>query len=147
MVLSRRALLHGAGVSLVGSVTGCAGLGTTPQLGQLGVTNYDTRSHAVHVLLFEGESLVYWTSKRVPPAEGDVLGTAVFEGYPSEPDPGRLLVRLDGQSLVAAERFDFAEYDVDCLGLQLEIGEEGRSPELSIWYTAGSDVCEAADDG
>lgn len=124
------AILRGAGIALAGSAAGCAGLGTSPRLGDLGVTNYDTQPHVVHVLLFEGESPVYWASKRVPAAENDVLGTATFEGYPTGVDPSRLLARLDGQSLSAAERFDFSAYQADCLGLQIEIGDEARPPEL-----------------
>ncbi|AZH25865.1 hypothetical protein [Haloplanus aerogenes] len=147
MVPSRRAFLYGAGVAVASSLAGCAGvgLGDSPQLGQLGVTNYDTQSHVVHVLLLEGDEPAYWTSKRVPAAEGDVLGTAVFEGDPAGVEPNRLLTRLDGQSLSAADRFDFAEYEADCLGLQIEIGDESRPPELSIWYTAGPDPCETTE--
>jgi len=144
MVSSRRAVLHGTGVALAGGVAGCVGLGGSPRLGQLGATNYDTRPHVVHALLFEGDDLVYWMSERVPAAEDGVLGTALFEGYPSGLEPSRLLVRLDGQSLSAADRFDFAEYDADCLGLQVEIDDEGRPPELSVWYTTGPESCETA---
>jgi|GEM_PF-1530872 len=144
MAPSRRAVLRGAGIALAGSVAGCAGVGVsgTPRLGDLGVTNYDTQPHDVHVLLFDGKDPVYWLSKRVPAAEDDVLGTTVFDGYPTDVEPSRLLVRLDGQSLSAAERFDFSAYDADCLGLQIEIGDEARPPELTIWYTTGPDPCE-----
>jgi hypothetical protein len=144
---SRRAILHGVGIALRGSVAGCVGLDTSPRLGDLGVTNSDTQPHVVHVLLLEGEDPLYWASKRVPAAEDGVLGTATFEGYPTGVDPGRLLARLDGQSLSAAERFDFAAYEADCPGLQIEIGDEARPPELSIWYTTGPEPCETAENG
>jgi hypothetical protein len=146
MVPSRRAVLRGAGIAFAGSVAGCAGTGATPRLGDLGVTNYDTQPHEVHVLLFEGEDPVYWTSIRVPAAEGDVLGTAVFDGQPTGVEPSRLFARLDGQSLSTAERFDFSAYDADCLGLQIEIGDEARSPELTLWYTTDPDPCAASGD-
>jgi len=142
---SRRAVLRSAAVALTGGVAGCSGVSTSPRLGALGVTNYDTQPHDVHVLLLREEP-VYWASKRVPAAEDGVLGTAVFDGYPTGVEPSRLLARLDGESLSAAERFDFSEYDADCLGLQIQIGDEARPPELTIWYTAGSEPCEPSGD-
>jgi len=146
MASSRRTFLRGVAVALTGSVAGCAAaLGNSPQLGQLGVTNYDAQAHEVHVLLFEADEPVYWMSKRVPAAEDGVLGTAIFEGHPSDLEPSRLLARLDGQSLAAAHRFDFSAYDADCLGLQVEIGEDHRPPELSIWYTGGPEPCGTAE--
>ena len=138
---SRRTILRGASLAVLGSLAGCAGrFGNSPRLGELGATNRDARPHTIHVLLLEADSPVYWTSKRVPAAGPDGLGTATFEGYPDGVEPDRLLVRPDGRPLAAAERFDFAEYDADCLGLDVEIGD-GRPPSLSIWYTAGSAPC------
>jgi hypothetical protein len=141
---NRRTILRGVGTALLGGIAGCAGspLGNSPQLGHLDVTNYDDREHTVHVLLLESAEPTYWASTRVPPADDDGLGTATFEGYPADARPDRLLARLDGESLSAAERFEFGEYDADCLGLQIEVGGDRTPPDLSIWYTAGSDPCE-----
>jgi len=137
----RRTVLRGAGLVFLGSLAGCAGrFGNSPRLGELGATNYDTRPHTIHVLLLEADSPVYWTSKRVPAAGLDGLGTATFAGYPDGAEPDRLLVRPDGRSLAAAERFEFGEYDADCLGLDVEI-DDGHPPSLSIWYTAGDAPC------
>ena len=138
----RRALLRGAGVALAGSLAGCSALDDPSQLSALDATNHDTTPHVVHVLLFEDESPVYWASKRVPAATDGVLGAATFDGYPSGVEPTRLLARLDGQSLSAAERFDFTAHDADCLGLQLHVDAEASSTDLSLWYSAGP--CETA---
>ncbi|WP_435066817.1 hypothetical protein [Haloplanus sp. C73] len=144
MVLSRRALLRGAGVALAGSLAGCGMPDTPSQLGALDVVNPDTQSYTVHVLLFEGESLVYWASKRVPAATDDELGTATFDGYPEGIEPTRLLARLEGGSLSTAARFDFTAHDADCLGLQLEVDEEATPTDLLVWYTTDPEACETA---
>lgn len=142
---TRRAVLRSAAPALLGGLAGCSGavFGNSPQLGSLGVTNYDARPHTVHVLLIESDDPLYWASTRVPPADEDGLGTATFEGYPSDARPDRLLARLNGESLSAAERFDFGAYDADCLGLRIQVGDDRSPPRLSIWYTAGPDPCEA----
>jgi len=129
---------------VLGSLAGCAGsaFGDSPQLGHLDVTNYDARAHTVHVLRLESDAPVYWASKRVPPATDDEVGTATFEGYPTDARPDRLLARLDGEPLAAAERFEFDAHDTDYLGLLIGIGDDRVPPGPSIWYTAGSDPCD-----
>lgn len=140
---TRRRLLQCTGAALVGGVAGCAGTGGSPQLGELAVTNYDTRSHLVHVLLLEdgASDPAYWSSTRVPAAEDGVLGTAAFEGYPTDVSSTRLYARLDGQPLSGGERFDFTAYGADCVGIQLEVGDEHSRSELSLWYTTDAERC------
>jgi hypothetical protein len=138
---TRRRLLRLAGTALASGVAGCAGGGRQSRLGDLAVTNYDARPHHVHVLVLEDDDPAYWASTRVPAAEGDVLGTATFEGYPTDVTSHRLYARLDGEPLAASERFEFAAHDADCIGVQIEIGDDRRPPELSIWYTTSTDRC------
>jgi hypothetical protein len=142
---TRRRLLQCVGTAFASGVAGCAGVGRPPRLGELAVTNYDTRSHRVDVLLLEdgADDPAYWSSKRVSAAEADVLGTAAFEGYPTDVSSTRLYARLDGQPLSAASRFDFAAHDGDCFGIQLEVDDERRPPDLSVWYTTDTVRCEA----
>ena len=144
---TRRRLLRCAGAALVGGVAGCASAGRSPRLGELAVTNYDTRPHRVHVLLLEdgADDPAYWASTRVPAAEGDVLGTATFDGYPTDVAATRLYARLDGRPLSGAERFEFAAHDATCFGIQLEVGDERRPPDLSVWYTTDGARCEDRD--
>jgi len=148
MVLTtRRRLLQSAGAALGGGVAGCAGAGRSPRLGELAVTNYDTRPHRVDALLLEdgADDPAYWASTRVSAAEADVLGTATFESYPTDVTSTRLYARLDGQPPSEVERFEFAAHDADCFGIQLEVDDERRPPDLSIWYTTDAARCTDRD--
>jgi len=140
---TRRRLLQCTGAAL-GGIAGCAGDGgRSPRLGKLAITNYDTRSHLVDVLLLEDgdDDPVYWSSRRVPAAEADVLGTATFEEHPTNVASTRLYARLDDRPLSSGARFDFAAHDADCFGIQLEVGDDRRRPELLLWYTTDAVYC------
>jgi hypothetical protein len=145
--LTRRTALRSGGAILAGGLTGCTEFdqesSRTPRLGELVVVNYDSRSHMVHVLLLVDGDPVYWASKEATPREDGMLGGAVFEGYPTEPGNYVLHVRIDNQRRSEWARFDFGEYDVSCLGIQIAIGDlNGTHPgDVSIWKTTNPHEC------
>jgi hypothetical protein len=95
------------------------------------------------LLLVDGEP-VYWASKEATPTEDGTLGGAVFEGYPTEPGDYVLHAHIDSQPRSEWECFDFAEYDVSCLGILIVIGDlNGARPgDVSIWKTTNPHKCK-----
>jgi len=146
--LTRCRALQLAGMASVGGLAGCVTSdeesSEPSRLAELTVSNHDPRQYTVHVVVLEDGEPVYWDSKQASPAEDGQLGGATFEGYPTEPGHYVLHARLDDQPESEWKRFDFAEYDTPCLGLNIAIGDatDGRVGELSIWYTTSPRVCE-----
>ncbi|MFC7202427.1 hypothetical protein ACFQJC_02795 [Haloferax namakaokahaiae] len=143
--LTRRRLLHLGSVALMGGVAGCSSAAEPPHptLGELDVVNFDSTSYTVHVLLFRAGDVVYWASEPVEPATDHTLGGARFDGYPTE-SIDELVVRRDDQPKPEWERFDLTEYETDCLGFSIHIGDvDRRNPgEVSIWKTTNPRECE-----
>ncbi|KAB1197777.1 MULTISPECIES: hypothetical protein [Haloferax] len=149
--LTRREALRLGGVALTGGLAGCTAdskeSSQVPRLGELDVLNYDPTPHTVHVVLLDDSEPVYWASEDVPPAKNGELGGAEFVDFPTEPGAYVLHVRADDQPTSEWEQFDFGEYGVDCLGIQIKIGhvDQTAASDVSIWKTTNARVCETAD--
>jgi hypothetical protein len=138
----RRALLQSVAVGLAG-FGGCAALEESesgaPRLVDLTALNYDDEPHTFHVRMeLDGET-TYRESKRVKAAGPDDPRGAVFTGYPEESESYVVSMWRDDQPETEARTLDFAEFDSECLGVEVKLGTYGESddePDLSIFYTS-----------
>ncbi|WP_416838086.1 hypothetical protein [Haloferax sp. DFSO52] len=146
--LTRRDALRRGGVALTVGLAGCTTASQqssqTPQLGELDVLNYDPVPHTIHVVLLDAGEPVYWASADVSPAKNGELGGVEFVDLPTEPGEYVLHVRADDQPKSEWETFDFGEYEVECLGIQIKIEHTNQNAgsDVSIWKTTNARVCE-----
>lgn len=146
--LTRRRALQIVGAASVSGLAGCTALtqesSEKARFGELTVTNYDSRQYTVHVVVLEGNELVYWDSKQTTPAEDGQLGGAEFEGHPTDPGDYVLHARLDGQSRSESKQLEFSDYEASCLGININIGNlsDERAGELSIWKATNPRLCK-----
>lgn len=155
---SRRRLLQIGGTALTSGLAGCLGAlqdssgSQTTELAELSIQNEDTRSHTVHVLVLQDREPVYWDSQ--PVAAGSVedgsqssfeqVGTASFQGFPTELQECVLCARVDDQPLSERNRRDLSNYDVSCLQLvfTLEPNDRAAGTTLSILEGTDPELCE-----
>lgn len=144
----RRVLLQSATVGIAG-LTGCTLLGSdtesqTPRLVDFNVLNFHDEPHTVHVRLdLDGET-VYRESKQLAAVtEEDDSEGAVLSDYPMTAEPYLLSAWRDDQSESDARPLDFASFDTECLGVDVQVGTYGvetESSRLSIHYTTNCRV-------
>jgi hypothetical protein len=142
-------LLGALGAASTVGIAGCL-VGdepVTPRFGGLTVLNHDPREYLVHVVVLEDDAPVYWATERATAATDTSTGGAVFEGYPTDPGEYVLHARLAGQPRDEWVEIDFAEFEVECLTVSLQIGEFGNSDErgdLSLWRSANPRGCDGS---
>lgn len=135
--LRRRQFLQISGVTVTASLAGCGAVGRTepPQrwVEELGVSNLHSETHTVSVLLLRDGEPVYWRSMETEPynEEEQRAGGGRFEGYPTEPGPYVLYVRLDSQPRSMWKRFTLADHDHECLELEIHVGDDRDIGEQS----------------
>lgn len=144
--LTRRNLLRLGGTSLGLGIAGCLSSGSgseSPEpsrLVTLGVSNYEPEPCTVYVLLLEDDEPVYWNTMAADAFERDEnrTGGGTFDGYPTEPGSYVLYAWRDDQSRADWQRFDFREYDTECLGIYVKVGfaAAGQSEDVSFWWTS-----------
>ena len=137
--LSRRTVLTLGGTALCTGLAGCATLGEASpadtRLHELTVANHESEPHTVHVLLLEDGEPVYMASREVEGrTDPDRVPGGEFEGYPTEAGSYVLYAWRDDQPRPEWRRFDFSEYDVDCVEIAIHVGM-GDVPDsyVSIW--------------
>lgn len=140
----RRVFLRSAtaAVGLIG-LSGCSALDTrsrseTPRLVELTALNLDDEPHAFHVRIeIDGET-VYRKSKRVPAGGTDEPRGVEFAGYPTRSRPYVLSAWRDDQPASEAATLDFADFESECLGVEVQFGTYGTdaaNPRLAILHT------------
>lgn len=149
--LSRRSVLHAGCVVGSFALSGCAGFleqsaSSSPELGELSAVNFDDRTHTVHVAIYLDGASVYRESKRLEAGASEEITSARFDGLSADLAPYVVYAWKGDQSREDAERLDFADFDADCLGLSIRIGQYGAdlpNPHLSIYHTTNSNVCSS----
>ena len=146
---TRRTILQTGCTLGSAGLAGCTGIlgqssSTAPQLGELKAINFDSHPHTIDVHIdVEGEA-VYQESKRLEAAPSDDAVSVYFNDYPTEPAPYVVYAWKDDQSRADAQVIRFSQFDVDCLGLSIQIGKYGTDlpdPHLSIYHTTNPNVC------
>lgn len=109
-----------------------------PQLVNFYAINYHDEPHTVHVRLeLDGET-VYRESKQTAASELEATKGAVFSDYPTATEPYVLSAWRDDRPEADARTLEFASFDTECLGIQVNIGTYGRNtenPVLSIHFS------------
>lgn len=138
---SRRFVLQTAAVGALG-FSGCSTFGEesepdVPRLIDLVALSFHTEPHTFHVRLELDGEIVYEDSRAVEAASPDEEEGAVFEGYPEAPEPYVLSVWLDDTESTT-RTLEFADYDADCLAVNVFYGRYGEPPENATLrlYTA-----------
>lgn len=138
----RRAIIRSAAVGLVG-LGGCSALDESdeeiPRLVELTALNLDDEPHTFHVRMeLDGET-AYRESKRVEAASPDDPRGATFTGYPEDSGNYVLSAWRDDRDETEARTLDFAEFDSECLGVEVKFGTHGNDadePYLAIFHTS-----------
>ncbi|WP_129112859.1 hypothetical protein [Halegenticoccus tardaugens] len=140
--IGRRSLLRLATTAGVVTLSGCNALGgsdrKTPRLVELGATSFDDEPHTFHVRIeLDGET-VYRDSERLEAASSDDPVGTWFTGFPTKSNAYLLSTWLDDRPEKTAQTLDFAEYDTECLGVDVRVGTyDGGTDDdrVSIFYT------------
>ncbi|WP_129112860.1 hypothetical protein [Halegenticoccus tardaugens] len=100
--------------------------------------SFDDEPHTFHVRIeLDGET-VYRESERIEATDPDDPVGAVFDGFPTKPNPYLLSTWLDDRPEKTARTLDFAEYDTECLGLNIQAGtydDEAGGDRFAIAHT------------
>lgn len=143
----RRAFLQSMTIGITG-FTGCATFESQtepqiPRLVELTALNLDDAPHTFHVRLeLDGET-VYRESERVTAGEPEDPRATEFSDYPTRVEPYVLSAWRDDHPETGAKTLDFASYDAECLGLDVQFGTYGsdaENPRLAILHTTNCDA-------
>ncbi|GAA0231494.1 hypothetical protein GCM10009000_053500 [Halobacterium noricense] len=98
--------------------------------------NFDDEPHTVHVLLRRDGETAYRKSLRLKAGRSDDPSGSKFEAYPAESGADVLYAWRDDQSKDQRRKLDFSEYETECIGFQILVGDIDESaPRVSIWQT------------
>lgn len=140
--LQRRTVLARCGAILVAGLAGCAQVtslhsSVAPELREVTISNFDDEPHTAHVLILKDGEPVYSdlvTVEGIGP-RFSIIGEGEFTGLPTNPGAATLYAGVDDQETSEWKRFNFVDYNNDCVGLNLTIqsDETQQEPTLSLF--------------
>jgi len=136
--LPRRKVLQLSGGGLLGAISGCTALSQEPagepDLSYIRAGNGDPVAHTLHVLILDRTDPVYSASLTVPASESGSPGGTHFADFPTHVGDHLLYVWRDSQPPSKWHEMDFREYDDECIGLVILIGElhGGKKGEILL---------------